>query len=239
MAKAKKRRPSDCKIKVGEKRCTGKYKLSYDNAAPLFTCNKCQDRDTSWKKFYDDYLQLYSVKENWDVEKNNVTCIIGFFCHMYRELFDTDYVFVPNNPNPYSSKEIREAWKLLATFKNDVIQVRKYIYWVFRKNIRRSTNLVSFNYINAPGLIRRYNLHARNKQSIARFTALPLGFLYKCRADTPDIFDNYELTTVNDLGALLSHVKFYDVDLAAPEHQVIKIAETFGLIKDSQLNIKD
>lgn len=158
---------------------------------------------------------------------------------MYKELFETDYVFVPSNPNPYGSKEIKEAWKLLATFKNDIHEVRRYIYWVFKKIIRKSTNLVSFNYINAPGIIRRYNLHLQKKRTITRFTRLSAGFLDWCKEHTPDVFNEYELTTVNDLGALLSFVKFYDVDDDTIELQVIRAAEKFNFIKEGKLNIKE
>lgn len=223
----------------GGSRCLGKYKLQYEDNAPVFVCNGCGDRELTWKKFYDEYLQLYREKENWDVDKNKVTCIIGFFCHMYRDLFETDYVFVPQNPNPYGAKEVKEAWKLLATFKNDAHEVRKYIYWVFKKIIKKSTDLVSFNYINASGIIRRYNLHVRKKQAITRSTKLPSGFLNWCKEHIPNIFDEYELTTVNDLGALLSYVRFYDVADDAREIQAIKVAEKFNLIKEGKLNIKE
>lgn len=158
---------------------------------------------------------------------------------MYREFFGTDYVFVPQNPNPYGAKEVKEAWKLLATFKNDAHEARRYIYWVFKKVIRRSTNLTSFNYINAPGIIRKYNLHAQKKRAITRSTQLPSGFLSWCKENIPNIFDEYELATVNDLGALLSFVKFYDVSEDARELQAIKTAERFNLIRDGRLNIKE
>lgn len=158
---------------------------------------------------------------------------------MYKDLFGTDYVFVPQNPNPYGAKEVKEAWKLLATFKNDAHEVRKYIYWVFKKIIRKSTNLVSFNYINAAGIIRRYNLHVQQKKAITRSTKLPAGFLDWCKEHIPDIFDEYELATINDLGALLSYVKFYDVSDDAREIQAIRAAERFNLIKEGKLNIKE
>ena len=236
--KAKKRRPSDCKnLKSGD--CKGKYKLQYEDNAPVFVCNKCSDKELTWKKFYTEYLQLYKEKDNWDVDKHKVTCIIGFFCYMYKEFYNTEYVFVPQNPNPYGCKECKDAWKLLATFKNDAHAARKYIYWVFKKLIRRNTNITAFGYINAPGIIRKYNLHVQKKTLITRSTGLPKEFTEWCRTNTPTIFDNYELSTVNDLGALLSFTKFYKVDHMSVEAQVIQMAEKLSLVKDGKLNIKE
>src|SRR5271157_3633428 len=103
MNKSKRRKPSNCRQIRPEGPCLGRYLLTYQDNMPIFTCNLCGDLDTTWQKFYQDYLQLYRVKENWDVSKNQVSCIIGFFCFCYKEHYSTDYTFVPNNPNPYSA----------------------------------------------------------------------------------------------------------------------------------------
>jgi hypothetical protein len=237
-AKSKKRRPSDCKnSKNGD--CRGKYKLNYEDNAPVFICNECGDKELTWKKFYTEYLQLFKSKENWDVEKHKITCIIGFFCHMYKEHYGTEYVFVPQNPNPYGCKECKDAWKLLATFKGNAHAVRKYIYWVFIKLINKSTNITAFGYINAPGIIRKYNLHVKKKTIITRSTKLPDGFIKWCRDNIPNIFDSYELVTVNDLGALLSFTRFYEVDYSSNEAQAIRMAEELNLIKNGKLNTRE
>jgi hypothetical protein len=236
--KSKKRRPSDCKnTKSGD--CKGKYKLQYEDSAPTFICNKCGDVESTWKKFYTEYLQLYREKDNWDVEKHKITCIIGFFCHMYKEFYSTEYVFVPQNPNPYGCKECKDAWKLLATFKGNAHAVRKYIYWVFKKLINKNTTITSFGYINTPGIIRKYNLYVQKKTTITRSTDLPREFTDWCKENTPSIFDDYELSTINDLGALLSYTKFYEVDYLSAEAKAIQMAEKLNLIKNGKLNTKE
>lgn len=237
MAKQK-RKPSSCQKKKDGKKCEGKYKLTYENNAPIFTCDKCDNIDLTWKKFYNEYLQLFKIKENWDNEKDKVSCIIGFFCYMYKNNYDVDYIFVPQNPNPYSSKECRDAWRLLSAFNGDAHAVRKYIYWFFKNIIRSTTNIVSFAYINTPGIIRKYNIYNKKKAKITRSSNLPSKFIEWCSDNIPDIFNNYELTTINDLGALLSHVKFYGADDQI-ETRAIKKAEEFGLIKDDKLNIRE
>lgn len=238
MAKvAKKRRPSDCrKSKNGD--CKGKYKLNYEDNAPIFICNKCGDKELTWKKFYTEYLQLYKEKDNWDIEKHKISCILGFFMYMYKDFYNTEYILVPQNPNVYGSKEIKDAWKLLATFKNNPHAVRKYIYWVFKKLVGRSTNITSFGYINAPGIIRKYNLYVQKKTSIGRATDLPNEFINWCKENIPSIFDNYELSTINDLGALLNYTKSYRDDCSGVEVQAIQTAEKLNLIKNGKLNIR-
>lgn len=226
-------------INCADKNCNGKYNLSYENDAPVFTCNTCDKQDLSWKKFYSEYLQLYKEKDNWDVEKHKVTCIIGFFCHMYEGFYGTKYIFVPTNRSPYSCKECKDAWKLLATFKNDAHETRKYIYWVFKKLIRKNTSIVSFGYINSPGIIRKYNLHNLKKHTITRSTKLPDEFISWCRNNVSNLFSQYELSTVNDLGALLSVVKFYNSEELREERMAIQVAERLNLVKDGVLNIKE
>src|SRR5690242_15478794 len=128
--KKKRRRVSICQKTLETGTCLGKYYLHYEDNAPVFICDKCGEKELTWKKFYDEYLQLYKIKEKWDSEKDKVSCIIGFFCYMYKEGYGTDYVFVPSNFNPYSSKECRDSWALLAAFNGNANEVRKYIYWL-------------------------------------------------------------------------------------------------------------
>lgn len=226
-------------VTCADSNCNGRYEITYENNAPIFTCNKCNAQDLTWKKFYTEYLQLYKEKSNWEVEKHKVTCVIGFFCHMYKETYGTEYVFVPSNRNPYSCKECRDAWKLLATFKGNAHAVRKYIYWLFRKLINKNTNIISFNYINTAGIIRKYNLYSKKKNKITRFTSLPAEFIDWCKKNIPNIFDSYELSTVNDLGALLSHINFCGTDKFNDETQAIQMAEKLNLVKNGRLNIRE
>lgn len=218
--------------------CDGKYELSYDGSAPIFICNKCAHIDTTWKTFYSEYLSLWKQKDNWNDKKHQITCIIGFFCHLYKEAYGTDYAFVPNNPNPYSSKECKEAWKLLSTFGGDANIVRKYLWWFFTKQFRKSMDIVSLNYFNAPGLIRKYNLIVQKQKTITRASLLPDNFIVWCKANAAEIFNNYELSTMNDLGALLQFYTAYKMnDAESLEAKVIQAARDNNLIVENKLNV--
>ena len=158
---------------------------------------------------------------------------------MYEEKYGVPYTFVPQNPNPYSSKECRDAWKLIVAFKKNIVDVRKYIYWLFKKQLSSNTNIISFNYINTPALVRKYVLYAEKKKALTRSSKLPESFLDWCHTNVPGLFEAYELSTMNDLGALCAYCKrFNDSASLEDERLAISRAEHQGLIKDGKLNIR-
>lgn len=232
---------SKCRQKTLDgKPCNGKYRLEHEGVVPVFTCDVCGDQDTTWKKFYTEYLSLWKDKDSWDERKNTVSCILGFFCHMYKDMYGTDYIFVPQNPNPYGSKEVKDCWTLMSAFAQDIHEVRRYIYWVFTKGINKNTNITHFGYINTPGLVRKYKLYSERKRVPTRDASLPEKFIEWCQQHTPNIFEHYELGTMNDLGALLSYCKTYDTELApdSDEKRVLASATKYNLISDEKLNVR-
>jgi hypothetical protein len=239
MNKPRRKKPSNCHQTSPEGNpCLGKYVLTYEANAPIFTCTVCGDTDTTWQKFYNEYLQLYKVKANWDEKKNQVSCIIGFFCFCYQEHYSTNYTFVPQNPNPYGSKECRDAWAMLAAFNGNAHDARKYIYWVFHKAINKTTAITSLGYLNAPGLIRKYKLYAQRKDILNRASRLPQEFLDWWAVNASSIQANYAMVTMNDLGALLSYVNHYtDIPAESEERLAIKKAEQLNLIVSGKLNV--
>jgi hypothetical protein len=237
--KRKKRRVSNCRQKIQDKECPGKYVLTYESNAPIFTCDSCGHQDLTWKKFYDEYLQLYKDKNNWEEPKNNVSCLIGMFCYLYKEFYKTDYTFVPKNPNPYSSKECRDAWTLIASFGGNVHESRKYIYWLFKRGINKTTTITNFGYLLAPGLIRKYKLYSIKKNVLTRASKLPEEYISWCKETIPEIFTKYAMETMNDLGALLGYVKHYSDTIGedSAERKALSKSEQYGLIKEGKLNI--
>lgn len=235
--KKKRRRVNICQKIIQTTPCLGKYYLYYEDNAPVFICDKCGQKELTWKKFYDEYLHLWKTKENWDKEKDKISCILGFFCHMYRERYNTEYIFVPTSFNPYSSKECKDTRTLLVTFNGNAHEVRKYVYWLFKKCINKSTTITSLGYLVTPNIIRKYNLQIISKNILHRESKLPKNFVEWCKTNTPEIFDKYAFETMNDLGAFYSYYKVYATIENNSEAIVIKEAERLGLIKDNKLNI--
>lgn len=181
-------------------------------------------------------MTLYRDKENWKIKKHQASCILGCFCYAYKKKYGVDFTFIPQNPNPFSSKEIKDIRILLNAFNGDAVSVRKYIKWIFTKAITSSTKITSFGYLVTPNLIRKYKLKVRDKPN--RASNLPKSFLSWLKENIPEILERYELSTYNDLSALLSHYnKFSDSVNLTVEKDVLNQAESMELIIDGKINI--
>jgi hypothetical protein len=210
--------------------------LLYDNNAPLFVCDRCGARDETWRKFYDEYLKLYSVEDHWKEPKHHTSCIIGLFCAEYQKRYHIDYTFVPSNPYPFSSKEVLDANVLLATFNKTALDVRRYIIWAFRCGIGSNAKITSLAYLKAPGLIRKFKLWDLNRNVLTRSTQLPKEFLEWCKTEVADLFSKHTLETMMNLGAILNYANTYPNE-SEVELRVINKAAELGLIKDGKLNV--
>jgi len=200
-------------------------------------CDVCGDTDLTWKKFYQEYLLLYRKRENWSNKKHQISCVIGFFCFCYKQFYGVDYIFVPQNINPYSCKECRDAILILKAFSSADI-ARKYIYWFFNKFLHSSIEISSLGYLNSPSIVRKYNLYRARNQSLRRSSSLPPQLIEWCKNNIPEIFNMYSLDTMNDLGGLL---KYYNSNsnLGTPERVLISKAKEMKLISGNRLNIKE
>lgn len=119
-----------------------------------------------------------------------------------------------------------------------MIEVRKYIKWIFTKAITNSTKITSFGYLTTPNLIRKYKLKIKEKDKPNRASKLPKSFIKWIKETKPEVLERYELGTYNDLSALLSHYnKFSDSVVLPLEQEVLTYAESMGLIKDGKINI--
>jgi hypothetical protein len=218
-----------------EEQCLGSLTLEYEEGAPVFVCERCGGRDETWKKFYTEYLKLYTVEEHWKEPKHQISCILGLFCSEYLKKYNTNYLFVPRNPNPYSAKECRDANLMLATFGKNGLEVRTYIIWAFKFGLGSNAQITSIAYLNAPGLIRKFKLWLEKRKTPTRSTQLPKEFLDWCKIEVPELFTKYTLETINDLGAVLNYARTYSAE-SQIELKAIQQATTLGLIKDDKLN---
>lgn len=233
-APIKRKKANLCKNQIENQKCHGNYILDSSNAIPLFVCDTCGDIEKTWEKFYSEYLHLHEIKENWLEQKHKVSCIIGYFCYLYKKKFKTDYVFVPENVNPFSSLECKYTAVLLSTFNNDALEVRKYLKWLFDKELRGHTKITSFGYLKVPGIIRKYQLYRCEQKVVTRVSKLPKQFIDWCKKNTK-IFDNYSLDNYNDLVAVYNCVKTYNIDKNKDENKVLEKAESMRLIVDGKI----
>jgi hypothetical protein len=215
--------------------CPGDLCLSNQQTIPVFICDLCGFQDNSWKLFYQDHLNIFKDKANWDIPKHRVSCVLGLFCYKYMEFFGVEYTFVPLSPNPWSAKEVKDANTLIAAFQKNMTEVRKYLVWVF-KNIGSNTKMHSLAYVLSSGLIRKYMLSADRRNTYTRNSPLPDEFLEWCKTNTPEILSSYTLETMNDLGALLSYTNTYQ-DTNSIETKAIHKASELKLVINGSLNV--
>jgi len=175
MVKKKSRTKCERKLETTEERCPGSYELSESGGYPVFICSHCKYCDESWKKFYTEYLKLYEVKENWDIEKNKVSCVLGLFCFLYKQRYGVEYLFVPQSPNPFSAKECKDVWTIIRTFGN-MEDTRKYLIWAFKKGIGNNAKITSLAYLKTHDLIRKFMLSLEKNNAMKRYSNLPEEF---------------------------------------------------------------
>ena len=236
MPQPKKKRKYECQRKVEGQKCLGNLELGFDDSIPIFTCEKCGFIDDAWKKFYNEYLNLFRSEDNWKEAKNQVSCIIGLFCSEYEKKYGIKYIFVPKNQSPFNAKECRDAWIMLAAFEKNALEVRKYILWSFKYGIGPKAKITSLAYLNVGGLIREYNLWSLKRNVFRRDSLLPDSLIEWCKNNISEVFKKHSLETMNDLGAILSYSKTY-FEKDSIEEMIINKAVELGLIKDGQLNI--
>jgi hypothetical protein len=225
-------------LKCPVESCAGTYNLTHANSIPLFVCDMCGHQDDTWQRFYDNYLQLYRTKNNWEQPKNGVSCVLGLFCRLYKNRYGVDFLFTPKSPNPFKSKECKDAQVLIAAF-GGALPVVDYLKWAFEQGgIPKSSQVVSLAYLTTPNLIRKFLLINKRKHVLTRSSPVPTSFLEWCKISIPELLNNYTLDTMNDLGSLLSYVKSVSLDDNSPEAQAIQAATKLSLIVDGQLNIE-
>lgn len=200
----------------------------------------CGDRNEGWKKFRDNYKELFREEKNWLEPKHTVSCVLGCFLYNYKKHYKTNFALVPNSPNPFSSKEVKDIWKLISAFDGNALDVRKYILWFFSKKIKGSTNITSIAYLNTPNIIREFKIKLEKSKHYTRASKLPPSFIKWCQDNEPSIFNTHELSTMNDLGSILFFTKVFGKSVPnSSENAVIKRAEEMGLIKNGRINIKE
>lgn len=227
----RKRKLVNCKIK----KCNGKYQVEYSQeaGAPIFICDACGDKDNSWELFYFDYMSRYKDVDNWSKKDEILSCVLGFFLHLYEKKYGIKYAFVPSSRNPFSSKEVRDSWKLISAFNGDGHLIGRYMRWVFSSVVRDSTSIFSFNYLNSPGLIRKFMLKHKNKNKLRRDSKIPKDVVKWVGDNLPVIIEKYEFETMNDFASIVAYFK------SDPSNEsiasLIKYAESKKIVKDGSI----
>jgi hypothetical protein len=180
---------------------------------PVYSCPEHGADRNEWAVWWEEYSERWLVDANWDKPAERLSCLVGFFCHVFKEFYNRPYVFSYENPCPYKGKDFTMARRILAMFNGSAREARTYIRWVFAKRVRTADRTVSsLGFFASAKFVNEY-LHAKARaKTLRRSTPLPQEFLQWCHENCSVIFDRQELVSWNDLNGLVTHVRSYGSD---------------------------
>lgn len=167
----------------------------------------CQEYDL-WCSLYKD---RWKESKYWDSNADKLSCLVGYFCHLFNKFYGYPYVFSFDGKSLYKGKDFTMARRILNMFDWNAREAKIYIRWVFEKRVKTVNYTVySFGFFASQKFVNEY-FHAKNRSMVLRrYTKLPQDFLSWCKNNHPDIFQQQELETWNDLNGLISHIKIYN-----------------------------
>jgi len=199
---------------------------------PVFSCPEHgPDKRNEWALWWKTYKDRWKEDRYWDKNADKLSCLVGYFCHLYFKFYDHPYVFAFSNPNPYRDKDFVMARRILTMFKWNAREAKVYLRWVFQKRVRTPNySIHSLGFFASQKFVNEY-FHAKARSKVLRrSTSLPKDFLKWCEETCPEIFQAQELSTWNDLNGLISHILSYGE--SGVENNVLEEAVKRGLLTD-------
>lgn len=226
--KLKKSRRKSNKCSCGEEK-----QISYmgDGVSyPVFVCKNCgPDKRNEWEIWWTNYRFLWKDEKNWEDQKHKVSCVMGYFCFKYQEVYGYPFRFDYSSTKPYTSKDFIMCNRLLAMFNGDAKSIKIYIKWIFTTKIRRPEYIISgFGFFVSQKFIAEFSNARARSRVLRRSTPLPTDFIEWCLSNEPDIFDRQELENWNHLNGLVTHVKQWNQDDV--EKRVVNEAVNRGML---------
>lgn len=210
---SRKVRKSDHNCKI----CGAKKEIVFEGDGiqyPVFYCpNHGKDERNEWAIWWEQYKDRWRQKEYWSKPADKPSCLIGYFCHKFKEFYGYDYTFEYSNPIPYKSKDFMMARRILAMMNADANDARVYIRWVFEKKVRSTKYTVtSLGFFASAPFVNEYKAAKARSKVLKRSTPIPKEFLDWCLQNYPKVLETHSLETWNDINGLVTFVKSYGKD---------------------------
>lgn len=199
---------------------------------PVFSCPKHGPDDRNeWKIWWEQYHDRWKDKECWDKPSDKPSCVIGYFCHKFKEFYGYDYTFDYSNPIPYKSKDFIMARRILTMFNADANDAKIYIRWVFAKKVRSTKyTITSLGFFASAPFVNEYKAAKAYSKVLRRSTKLPDHFLNWCQTYYPDVLEVHNLETWNDLNGLVTFINSYGKE--NKEYCVVREAIYRGMLPE-------
>ena len=205
---------------------------------PIFSCpNHGPDKTNAWLNWKDKYSLLWKDKDAWERPRDKVSCLVGYFCHQFKEFYEYPYSFDVSSPIPFQTKDFVVARKILAMFNGDAKEARVYVKWMFAKKMKqRKKALTGMGFFAIANYVNEFKYAKKQSAILKRYTYLPKEFINWCQSNYREIFLRQELATWNDLNGLVTFIKSYGEDNI--EGKIVNEAVRQGLLKSKYNFVK-
>lgn len=207
---------------------------------PVFSCIEHGVQRNDWEKWWNEYSDRWKDKKYWNKSpQDNLSCLIGYFCHKFKEFYGYPFTFSVSSPIPYTNKDFTMGRRILAMFDGDITDALVYIKWVFVKKVKtRKKPITSLGFFTLTDFINEFKYAKAMKKILKRHTPLPADYLVWCRENCSDIFEKHGFKTWNDLNALVLFIRSFGAD--GVEGKVVgeAVVRKMLIVKDGIVQLK-
>jgi len=207
---------------------------------PVFSCMEHGVQRNDWEKWWNEYSHRWKDKQYWNkTPQDNLSCLMGYFCHKFQEFYGYPFTFAISSPIPYNNKDFNMGRRILAMFDGDIADALVYIKWVFNKKVKtRKKPVTSLGFFALPDFINEFKHAKAMKKILKRSTPLPSGYLDWCRENCPEIFEKQGFKTWNDLNALVLFIRNFGSDNAEGQVVAEAVIRNMLIVKEGIVQLK-
>lgn len=217
------------------KKCGGVLLTEYSESnIPALVCELCGHRVDDWQKWDQQYKLLWEDKTCWNDKRNHLSCILGYFCAIYKDSYGLDFTISLNENGLFRGPEMNIFRRIYSMLGSDALVVKDYIDYFFQVRVKqRKKKISSLGSLAVPDIIQEFKLAAKKAEQIDRNTALPPKMIEWVNKFTPDVNRTMVLKDFGDLNVLL---KYFETGLVKKTDDVVKFVgklQQLGYIDDS------
>jgi hypothetical protein len=130
-----------------------------------------------YKKFFSKFSEI----ETLSAEQWKVAHILSYFCKKYKEIYNVDYKFKFNSPNPNKCFEVFQIKKLASMLSSNPVILKEYIDWIYlNKVVKAKRRLTSISFMTVEGIVNEYKFNVllvgKKNLNVDRSTPLPENY---------------------------------------------------------------
>lgn len=232
--------PKKKELKHTKKGCGGTFQTEYnDHNVPFLVCDNCGHRIEDWLKWETEYKYFWQDDDKWESKKDHLTCLLGWFAHLYEEYYGTGFTFSLNEKGLFRGTEMHHIRKMYSMFGNNAMPARDYISWIFQNKVRlRKKRITSLGFLATPAVIQEFKLMRERQRVVSRSTPLPEKMSLWVEKFAPEVLDYVSLRDFGELNLMLTYYKDGHLQGEKAVDAFVKKLIKTGYI-DSGLNIRN